>query len=69
MPCMLRHGDDPPTAVFSPHAACDSSASCACWSCAGLTLAQMLDLDVEALAVKIDRQHSYTKKVILVRGA
>jgi len=36
-------------------------------SLAGLTIQQMCDLDVEQLAVKIDKHHAQTKKSILVR--
>lgn len=34
---------------------------------AGLSVQQMLDLDVDVLAVKIDRHHASTKKALLVR--
>ena len=44
------------------------AAAMASSSLSGLSIQQMLDLDAEALAVKIDRQHSQTKKVVLVRG-
>ena len=35
-------------------------------SLAGLTIQQILDLDVENLAVKIDKHHCQTKKAVLV---
>lgn len=35
-------------------------------SLAGLTVEQMLDFDVDTLAVKIDRHHATTKKGLLV---
>ena len=44
------------------------AAAMASSSLSGLSIHQMLDLDAEALAVKIDRQHSQTKKAVLVRG-
>lgn len=34
---------------------------------AGLSVAQLVDLDADALAVKIEHQHCMTKKAILVR--
>ncbi len=37
-------------------------------SLSGLTIQQILDIDVENLAVKIDKHHCQTKKAVLVRG-
>lgn len=34
----------------------------------GLTVQQMLDLDIDTLVVKIDEHHSQAKKAVLVRG-
>ena len=36
---------------------------------AGLTFQQVVDLDVEGLAVKIDEHHCRTKKAVLVGNA
>lgn len=33
---------------------------------AGLSIAQLVDLDADALAIKIEHQHCMTKKAILV---